>query len=305
MKHFISLEKKYFSAQEANKLLSLCFDVKNNPRKYRLALKDKSIGLIFEKPSLRTKTSFYVGASKLDADPVYYAPNEVQLGGREKSSDVAKVLSRYLDAIVLRTFDHKNVLELAEYSSVPVINALSDFLHPSQILGDLITIVEKKGDIKKLKFTYIGDGNNVCNSLLLAFSLLGGKITVATPIGYAPDKGVLQEAADCAKESGAQISLTNSAQEAASQADILYTDVWTSMGKETERQDRKGIFKSYQINDEILRLAKKDAIVMHCLPAHRGEEITDRVIDGKNSVVFDQAENRLYSAQAILLYTQK
>jgi ornithine carbamoyltransferase len=305
MKHFISLEKKYFSAQEANKLLSLCFDVKNNPRKYRLSLKDKSIGLIFEKPSLRTKTSFYVGASKLDADPVYYAPNEVQLGGREKSSDVAKVLSRYLDAIVLRTFEHKNVLELAEYADVPVINGLSDFLHPSQILGDLITIAEKKGDIKKIKFAYIGDGNNVCNSLLLAFSLLGGKITVATPVGYAPDKAVMQEAGDCAKESGAQIYMTNSAQEAASKADVLYTDVWTSMGMETERQGRKDIFKSYQINDEILRLAKNDAIVMHCLPAHRGEEITDSVIDGKNSVVFDQAENRLYSAQAILLYTQK
>jgi ornithine carbamoyltransferase len=303
LKNFISL--KDFSKEEIIKLVSLIGRLKESPSKYRNVLKNKSIALLFEKPSLRTKTAFYLGALQLGAQPIYYSPQEVMLGKREKVSDVARTLSRFLDAVVLRTFSHNTILEFAKYSIIPIINGLSDLLHPSQVLADLFTIWELKKDLKKIKVVFIGDGNNVCHSLIYAFSILGGNLYIATPKKYSPSSEVLKEAKVFSSKSKAKIIISNSVKEVAKDADVLYTDVWTSMGKEKEKNIRKKIFKNFQINDKILKLAKKDCIVMHCLPAHRGEEITDSVIDGKNSVVFLQAENRLHSAKAVLVYLLK
>ncbi|MFH1519205.1 MAG: ornithine carbamoyltransferase [Candidatus Omnitrophota bacterium] len=303
MSHFVSL--KYFSSQEINQLLDLSSQMKKNSSASKSMLQGKSVGLLFEKASLRTKISFYIGALQLGAKAIYYSPQEVKLGQREEISDVARTLSVYLDVVVLRTFSHQNILEFAEASSVPIINALSDALHPSQALADIFTIRELKGDIKKLKVAYVGDGNNVCNSLIYAFAILGGNLNLAVPQGYLPSKSILDEVKSYCKISGAQINLTNSAFTAAADADVLYTDVWASMGKEEEVETRKKAFKNFQINDKILGEAKGDVIVMHCLPAHRGEEITASVIDGKNSVVFQQAENRLHTAKAILAYMLK
>jgi len=301
MKHFITLAD--FSAQEIIKILDLSVRVKKEPVKYQEALKGDCIGLIFEKPSLRTKTAFYAGAFQLGAGALYYAPDEIKLGVRETIADVGRNLSRFLDAIVLRTFAHEKVVELARFSTVPVINGLSDLVHPSQILADIMTIEEIKGDIRKMKAAYIGDGDNVCHSLLEAFSILGGNWHVATPKKYQPQNDIVEAAKKRCAGSGAVICLTDSPSDAARDADVIYTDVWISMGKEKEKKHRLKTFKNFQVNSKLLSLAKKEAIVMHCLPAHRGEEITDEVIDGKQSVVFEQAENRLHTAKAILLYT--
>ena len=298
-KNFISL--KYFSASQIKTLVDLAAKVKKKPGHYRKALDGKCIGLIFQKPSLRTKSAFFVGALQLGAHPVYYAPEEIKLGEREKICDAASNFSRFLDAIVMRTFSHKTILEFVCHSRIPVINGLSDLLHPSQVIGDLLTLREFKGNIKTIKVAYIGDGNNVCHSLMHAFSILGGNFIMACPGRYGPDKSILDESRKFAKISGAEIRLTRSPQEAAKNADVIYTDVWTSMGQEKEQIARKKIFKSFQVNEKLLSLAKNDCMVMHCLPAHRGEEITDSVMDSDNSVVFDQAENRLHSAKAILL----
>lgn len=300
MSNLISLQ--YFSAEEINQLIDLTKKIKENPSKYSTVLKDKYIGLLFEKPSLRTKTAFYVGSLQLGAQAIYYTPTEVKLGEREKISDVARTLSSYLDAVVLRTFSHQSVLEFTRFSSVPVINGLSDLFHPSQALADIFTILELKSDIKKLKIAYIGDGNNVCNSLIYCISILGGNLVIANPKGYQPSKEVLYQAETFCSISDANIDLFHTSEEAASEADVLYTDVWTSMGNEGSLEERKKAFKNFQINDKILSLAKKDSIIMHCLPAHRGEEITDSVIDSDQSVVFLQAENRLHTAKAILYY---
>ena len=303
MNHFISL--KYFSSSQIQDLLNLAVRIKAAPLDSKNSLAAKSVGLVFEKSSLRTKTAFYLGALQLGANAIYYSPEEVKLGKRESISDVARTLSGYLDLVVLRTYSHSSILEFAHASSVPVVNGLSDFLHPSQALADIMTIQELKGDIKKVKAVYIGDGNNVCNSLIYAFSILGGKLTLAIPQDYLPSVEILNEAKDYAKVSGSKIELAPSVEEAVAGADVLYTDVWISMGNEDQQQERKKAFKNYQINGKILQLAKEDAIVMHCLPAHRGEEITDSVIESKNSVVFTQAQNRLYTAKAILSYILK
>ncbi len=301
MRNFVSL--KDLSRKELIRLVELSFRIKKKPSLYRDALRGKDVGLLFQKPSLRTKTSFYVGAMQMGARVVYYSPEEVKLGQREKVSDAARTLAGYLNGIVLRTFSHSVIEEFAKVRTLAVINALSDLLHPSQVLGDLLTLYELKKDVKKIKFVYIGDGNNVCHSLIYAFSILGGNIFIATPKGYTPDRKVLQEATQIAKKSNAKITMLSDPKRAALLADVLYTDVWASMGKEKEMTERKKVFKRFRIDDKILKMAKKSCIVMHCLPAHRGEEITDSVIDGKNSVVFKQAQNRLYSAKAILLYT--
>jgi ornithine carbamoyltransferase len=225
----------------------------------------------------------------------------MQLGKREKISDVARTVSHFMNAAVLRTFSHNSILEFAKFSSVPVINALSDLVHPSQILGDLVTVKELKGDINKLKVVYVGDGNNICHSLIYAFSILGGNLSVASPKRYGPRKEIVEDAQKYVNTSGAKINISLCPEEAAKDADVLYTDVWTSMGQERESKKRRKIFRNFQINDKLIKLAKNDCIVLHCLPAHRGEEITDSVIDGKNSVVFIQAENRLHAAKAILV----
>ena len=303
MSHFVSL--KYFSSQEINEILDLATQMKKNPRVSKSVLEGKSVGLLFEKASLRTKTAFYIGAQQLGAKVIYYSPQEVRLGQREEVADVARTLSVYLDAIVVRTFSHSSILKFSEISSIPVVNALSDLLHPSQALADILTIRELKGDLKKLKVAYIGDGNNVCNSLIYAFSVLGGNLHLAIPKGYQPYESILDEVASYHRVSGAKINLTESASQVAKDADVLYTDVWTSMGKEQEKDERKKAFKNFRIDDKILKVAKDDVIVMHCLPAHRGEEITSSVIDGKNSVVFQQAQNRLHTAKAILAYILK
>lgn len=303
MSHFVSL--KYFSSREIDEMLDLAAQMKGDPKSSKSLLEGKSVGLLFEKASLRTKTAFCIGAQQLGAKVIYYSPQEVKLGQREEVADVARTLSVYLDAVVVRTFSHGSILKFSEISSIPVVNALSDLLHPSQALADILTIQELKGGIKKLKVAYIGDGNNVCNSLIYAFSVLGGNLHLAIPRGYQPYKSILDEVKSYHRVSGAKINLTDSALQVAEDADVLYTDVWTSMGKEQEKEKRKKAFKNFRIDDKILNRAKADAIVMHCLPAHRGEEITSSVLDGKNSVVFQQAENRLHTAKAILAYILK
>lgn len=300
MSHFISL--KYFSAKEIEELVDLASQIKNNPDAYKNSLAGKAVGLLFEKSSLRTKTAFYLGALQLGAYAIYYTPDEVKLGEREAICDVSRTLSLYLDLVVLRTFEHDRVLELAKFSSIPIVNGLSDFLHPSQVLADILTIQDLKGDIKKQKIVYTGDGNNVCHSLIYSLAILGANLTLAIPKGYLPKQQVLEEAKNYCKISGAKITIVNSIEEAAKDADVLYTDVWTSMGKESEIRTRKKDFKSFQINDKILKQAKEDCIVMHCLPAHRDEEITASVIESKNSAIFVQAQNRLHAAKAILNY---
>ncbi len=299
MKDFISL--KNISRDSLVKLIELAYDIKRKPNAYGNKLKGKSVGLLFQKPSLRTKTAFYLGALQLGAAAVYYSPDEVKLGEREEISDVANTLSGYLDAAVLRTFSHKTIEEFVLCPKISVVNGLSDLLHPSQVLGDLLTLRELGKDVRKTEFSYIGDGNNVCHSLLYAFSILGGSISIASPKGYEPEEKILKDCFAIAKKSKAKITVCNSPFKAAKSADVLYTDVWISMGKEKQNKARKRAFKRFRIDDKILMSAKNNCIVMHCLPAHRGQEISDSALDGKHSVVFLQAENRLHSAKAILL----
>jgi ornithine carbamoyltransferase len=263
-------------------------------------LKGRILGLVFEKPSLRTRVTFEVGMRQLGGDSIYLSAQEVQLGVRESVRDVARNLERWVHGIVLRTFRHEVAEELARYSSIPVINGLTDLLHPCQVLSDLLTLLEKRGRLEGLRIGYVGDGNNLANSWLLGAAIMGMELTIACPKGYEPDRGVLREAKRRAEASGAKITITQAPEKAARDADVLYTDVWTSMGKETEGERRRVAFKGFQVNGALVSAASKDVLVMHCLPAHRGEEITDEVIDGPHSVVFDQAENRLHAQKALL-----
>lgn len=263
-------------------------------------LERKVLIILFEKQSARTRTSFDVAMRQLGGEAIYISQAEVGLGKRESTADVARVMGRYADAIAARTYAHKTVEELAEFSSIPVINALSDLEHPCQALADLLTIYEKKGTLSGVKLAYIGDGNNVANSLVLACALAGMDFRIAAPAGYEITEPVLETARKYAAESGANILCTADPREAAEAADVIYTDTWTSMGQEEETEIRRKVFAGYQINKELLSLARPDAIFMHCLPAHRGEEVTDEVIDGGQSVVFDQAENRLHAQRTLL-----
>ena len=286
---------------EIEEIFDLTDKLKSGKKQYTDSLKNKTVALIFQKPSNRTRVSFEVGMTQLGGNSIYLGPDELKLGVRESAHDVAKVLSRYLDGIVARTFSHKDFLELAKYAAVPVINGLTDLFHPCQGLTDIYTIREKKKTLKGIKVSYVGDGNNVLHSLLLGAVKMGMKIFVANPKGYEPKKEILNKAKILAKESGGEIHVTNDPQSAVQDSDVLYTDVWTSMGQEKERRKRLKTFKSFQINKVLASKAKKDCIIMHCLPAHRGEEITDSIINGPNSVVFDQAENRLHVQKAILI----
>jgi ornithine carbamoyltransferase len=263
-------------------------------------LKGKVLGMIFQKPSLRTRVSFEAGMIQLGGAAIYLGPEDIKLGQREATKDIAQVLSRYVDGIMARTFSHEIILELANYSSVPVINGLSDLLHPCQILGDLLTIKEKKGRLSNLKLAYLGDGNNVAHSLLFGAVKVGMDIVLATPSNYEPKSEIVEQAKKDAKKMGSKVEIIHNPLKAAEEADIIYTDVWTSMGFEKERDTRKDVFRPYQINQDLVNRAKDDVIILHCLPAHRGEEITDEVIDGPHSVVIDQAENRLHVQKAIL-----
>ena len=264
-------------------------------------LRGKVLGMIFQKPSLRTRVSFEMGMKHLGGDALYLSPQEIGLGGRESVADVARVLSRYVDGIMARVFAHDHVVELARFSRVPVINGLSDFTHPCQGLTDLFTIWEKLGRLSGVKLTYVGDGNNVAASLMFGGSRLGMHVTVGTPPGYEPKQQVIDTARQFASGSGGSITVTNDPFEAASDADVIYTDVWTSMGQEAEQARRAEAFPPFQVNEQLLAVAKPAAIVMHCLPAHRGQEITDGVADGPHSVLFDQAENRMHAQKAILV----
>ncbi|MBP7162062.1 MAG: ornithine carbamoyltransferase [Candidatus Omnitrophica bacterium] len=265
-------------------------------------LKDKTIGLIFQKPSNRTRVSFEVGIHQLGGKCLYLGPGEINLGKRESTSDVAATLSRYLDGIVARTFKHDDIVELGRTASIPVINGLSDLYHPCQALADLMSIQEKFSEFKGLKLAYIGDGNNVCHSLMLAGVKVGMNVAVATPPGYEPNPEILKTAQEEARPLKAAVSLTHDPREAARDAHVIYTDVWASMGQEEEHDSRVKIFRDYQINTALLSQANTHCIFMHCLPAHRGEEVTAEVIDGPHSIVFDQAENRLHIQKAILVF---
>lgn len=267
-------------------------------RRSKRRIDGKSIALIFEKPSTRTRVSFEVAVAQLGGYPLMLRWEELQISRGEEMQDTSMALSRYVDCIVVRAADEK-INQIASHSSVPVINGLSEFEHPCQALSDLLTIKEKKGEFKGLKLAYIGDGNNVCNSLLLGSAIVGMDMTAACPSHYEPDVRALQDALKIADETGCKILIERDPRKAVKGADIIYTDVWVSMGQESEQEERLERFKDYQVNEELVDLGR-DPIVMHCLPAHRGQEITDGVIDGKNSVIFDQAENRLHMAKAIL-----
>lgn len=283
-----------FSEEEFSFLINRALEFKSGKDFSKCPLIGKSIGMIFEKPSTRTRVSFEVAIYQLGGHPIYLSPRELQLSRGETIKDTAQVLSRYLNAVVVRTFEHEKIEEFAKWSEIPVINALTDLHHPCQAMADMLTILEKKGGLKGIKIAYVGDGNNVANSLIEAAALTGAIITVATPSGFEPNR----ESIDKSRRH-TEVTITNNPYEAVVGADVIYTDVWLSMGEEGNLE-KKEKFKNFQINQELLKNAKPDAIVMHCLPAHRGEEITDEVIDGPQSVVLDQAENRLHTSKAIL-----
>lgn len=263
-------------------------------------LKGKTLAMIFQKPSTRTRVSFEVAMLQLGGFVLYLSWNELQLGRGETIADTARVLSRYVDSVMARVYKQSDLEELAKYADIPIINGLSDLYHPCQALGDMLTIWEKKGRLKDLKIAWVGDGNNVANSLIIISTKLGLDIAVATPKGYEPPKHVIEWAYENARASGSKIVLTNDPSEAVKDADVIYTDVWVSMGQEKEKEIRLRVFRPYQVNKELIKKAKENVIFMHCLPAHRGEEVTDEVIDGPWSVVWDQAENRLHAQKAIL-----
>jgi len=274
----------------------------------RSTLKGKVLGLVFQKPSTRTRISFEVAMYQLGGFAIFLNVEDLQLSRGEAIRDTAKTLSRYVDGIVIRAYQHQDVIELAKESTVPVINGLSDLLHPCQVLADIFTIAEKKGilsrlsskELSRIEVTFIGDGNNVANSWINGAARLGMKLVISTPPGYEPDKKILGEGMKLARTTGADIKILHKPEEAVKKADVIYTDVWVSMGMEKEREKRLKVFKPYQVNGRLIGKAKKDVLVMHCLPAHRGEEITDEVLDGPNALVFDQAENRLHVQKAIL-----
>jgi len=285
------------SPDEFNGLIKRSIELKSGVDANKCPLIGKSIGLLFEKSSTRTRVSLEVGVYQLGGKSIYMNPKEIQIGRGETIHDSAMVLSRYLNGIIIRTYSHSTLTEFASYASIPVVNGLSDLHHPCQALADLMTVYEKKGKLKGLRLAFIGDGNNVAHSLIEAASLTGMHIILACPKGYEPDPDVMKKART---SSSGQITVIREPAEAAANADVVYTDVWVSMGQEKEAARKKRKFRKYQINGELLSHAKKDALVLHCMPAHRGEEITDEVMDSPQSAVFDQAENRLHTQKALL-----
>lgn len=287
------------SLDEINELLDVADDLKVKRSKGKIVemLKHKSLGMIFEKSSTRTRISFEVAMAELGGHALFLSYRDLQLGRGETVGDTAQVISRYLSCIMARVVSHSTLEELAEYATVPVINALSDLEHPCQLLADLQTIREYKGRFEGLKFAWIGDGNNVCNSAILAAAITGMKMSVACPEGYEPDPDMVAKA----RGMGGSVEVVTAAEEAAMDADVLYTDVWVSMGDEDEKEQRLRDLGPYQINDALMNVAKDDCMVMHCLPAHRGEEITSEVLTGTHSAVLDQAENRLHAQKALLI----
>jgi ornithine carbamoyltransferase len=297
---FLSLDD--LSPEELEQLLQLSAKVKASPGDYEGRLAGKAVALIFEKPSTRTRVSFEVAVASLGGHPLALSSRDLQLGRGETLEDTGRVLSRYVDCIVVRTFEQERLEALSSTADAPVVNALSDYEHPCQVLADLLTIREKKGDTRGITMAYLGDGNNVVHSLLLGGAKAGMHVRVATPPGYEPIPLVVHRAEKIARTTGGSVEVGNDAARGVAGADVLYTDVWASMGQEAEHDERILVFNSYRIDRDALEAAADDVIVMHCLPAHRGEEITDEVIDGPRSVVWDQAENRLHTQKALLLW---
>jgi ornithine carbamoyltransferase len=299
-RNFLSIDD--LTPEELASLLDLSGKVKASPGDYQDRLRGMAVAMIFEKPSTRTRVSFEVGIAGLGAHPLALTSSELQLGRGETIEDTGRVLSRYVDAVVLRTFGQERLEALARTATVPVVNALSDFEHPCQALADLFTVREHKGDLAGRTLAYIGDGNNVAHSLLLAGTKCGMTVRVASPPGFEPIPQVVGRSEEIAAESGGGVLITHDPNEAVDGADVLYTDVWASMGQESEANERTLIFLPYRIDQAKVDRAAPDSIVLHCLPAHRGDEITDEVIDGPHSVVWDQAENRLHTQKALLLW---
>jgi ornithine carbamoyltransferase len=298
-KDFLALAD--FSTESLRELVTLAHDVKRNPRAYQNACAGQTLAMIFQKPSLRTRVSFQTGIFQLGGQGIYLGPTDIQLHRGETIADTAAVLSRYVDGIMARVFGHADVLELANNASVPVINGLSDYNHPCQVLADLQTVSEKFGTLEGLKFAYIGDGNNMAHSIMLGCAKVGMNVAIAHPEGYAPLARVVTETQAIATASGSGVQITEDPYQAVAQADVVYTDVWASMGQEDEAQERLKRFEGFEITTDLMAAAKSSAIFMHCLPAHRGEEVAAAVIDGPQSVVFDQAENRLHAQKAIMI----
>jgi ornithine carbamoyltransferase len=301
------MQRNYLSVDDLTptalgEVLDLAGALKRDRGLHAHALEGRSVALIFEKASTRTRVSFEVGVHQLGGQALILTPADLHLGRGETIEDTGRVLSRYVDAIVLRTFEQERLEVLASAASVPVVNSLSDFEHPCQALADLFTIKERFGELRGRTLTYVGDGNNVAHSLLLAGAMAGMTVRVATPPGFEPIPQVVQRAADIAAETGGTIEATNDPHVAVDGADVLYTDVWASMGQEEEAAERALVFPAYQINQKLVDLAGPDVVVLHCLPAHRGQEITDDVIDGPHSAVWDQAENRLHTQKALLVF---
>ena len=296
-KDFLSIHD--LSVYEYNKLMDLTEEVKKNPKKYKTKLAGKILAMIFEKPSLRTRVTFEVGMLQLGGEAIYLSPTDIQLGKRESVADIGHNLERWVDGIMIRTFGHQNAIQLAAVTKIPVINALTDLSHPCQGMADFFTLREKKPGLKKL--TYVGDGNNVCHSLMFAAARAGITMAVAVPEGYEPNPEIIRQAQEDGRETGYSFELTHDPYAAVRGADAVYTDVWASMGQETEKDKRAKIFAPFQVNRALMAEAKPDAVFMHCLPAHRGDEVTDEVIDSPQSVVFDEAENRLHAQKAIML----
>ena len=289
------------SVDDVSALLEKAADVKKNPGDYRKALDGKTLAMVFEKPSLRTRVTFETGMTQLHGHAIYISPTDAKLGVRESVADVARNLERWVDGIMARVFAHRVVEELAESAGVPVINGLSDDVHPVQALSDLLTIKEKVGDLQGVKLAYVGDGNNVAHSLLYAAARTGMSIAIATPPGYEPNADVVAWAVECGRSSGSDVQITNDITEAVRSARFIYTDVWASMGQETEAEARRALFLPYQVNASVMRMAGGEPYFLHCLPAHRGDEVTNDVADSERSLIFDQAENRLHMQKAIMI----
>ncbi len=298
-RHFLSLAET--SLEELRNLLDLARHLKLHPAAFREACSGQTLAMIFQKPSLRTRVSFQTGIYQLGGQGIYLGPTDIQLHRGETIADTAQVLSRYVDGIMARVFAHSDLVDLAEHATVPVINGLSDRLHPCQVLADLLTIREKKGRLEGLKLAYVGDGNNMAHSLLYGGTQFGMTVAVGHPRGYAPEPEVVTRARDIASRSGGAVQITDDPDEAVTDADVIYTDVWASMGQEGEHAERLARFEGFSVDAGKMGLARPDAIFLHCLPAHRGEEVSAEVIDGPQSVVFDEAENRLHAQKALMV----
>ncbi len=305
MTHKDFIEIHDYSADEVREIFEIARDMKASPEKYREALKGQTLAMIFEKSSTRTRVSFEVGMYQLGGHALFLSSRDIQLGRGEPIYDTAKVLSRYVNGIMARTFAHKTVTELAEYASVPVINGLTDLSHPTQAMTDYFTAWEHLGDLKGRKLAYVGDGNNMAHSLMFGAPKVGMHIAVATPGGYAPDPFVVATAQADADQAGTKVIVTTSIEEAVRDADVVTTDVWASMGQEAEAQKRQRDFEGWQVDTRVMSFARKEAIFMHCLPAHRGEEVAGEVIDSPRSVIYDEAENRLHVQKAIMYMLMK